>query len=96
MDIEQQKEMTTAITNTKTGEVLSYDYSDLNEFFKRKLIELNARLTGGQAEEDDLDTFLAEAGEPKAEEPKAEEPKKVSVAETIKSRTSEIVDELPF
>lgn len=86
MDIEQQKEMTTAITNTKTGEIQSYDYSDLNEFFKKKLIELNARLTGGQAEEDDLDTFLAEA----------EEPKKVSVAETIKSRTSEIVDDLPF
>ena len=86
MDIEQQKEMTTAITNTKTGEIQSYDYSDLNEFFKKKLIELNARLTGGQAEEDDLDTFLAEA----------EEPKKVNVAETIKSRTSEIVDDLPF
>lgn len=86
MDIEQQKEMTTAITNTKTGEIQSYDYSDLNEFFKKKLIELNNRLTGGQAEEDDLDTFLAEA----------EEPKKVNVAETIKSRTSEIVDDLPF
>lgn len=86
MDIEQQKEMTTAITNTKTGEIQSYDYSDLNEFFKKKLIELNARLTGGQAEEDGLDTFLAEA----------EEPKKVNVAETIKSRTSEIVDDLPF
>lgn len=86
MDIEQQKEMTTAITNTKTGEIQSYDYSDLNEFFQKKLIELNNRLTGGQAEEDDLDTFLAEA----------EESKKVSVAETIKSRTSEIVDELPF
>jgi hypothetical protein len=86
LDIEQQKEMTTAITNTKTGEIQSYDYSDLNEFFKKKLIELNARLTGGQAEEDGLDTFLAEA----------EEPKKVNVAETIKSRTSEIVDDLPF
>ena len=91
MDIEQQKEMTTAIINTKTGGIESYDYSDLNEFFKKKLIELNNRLTGGQAEEDDLDTFLAEA-----EEPKAEEPKKVNVAETIKSRTSEIVDDLPF
>ena len=78
--------MTTAIINTKTGGIESYDYSDLNEFFKKKLIELNNRLTGGQAEEDDLDTFLAET----------EEPKKVSVAETIKSRTSEIVDELPF
>jgi hypothetical protein len=78
--------MTTAITNTKTGEIQSYDYSDLNEFFKKKLIELNARLTSGQAEEDGLDTFLAEA----------EEPKKVNVAETIKSRTSEIVDDLPF
>ena len=76
--------MTTAIINTKTGGIESYDYSDLNEFFKKKLIELNNRLTGGQAEEDDLDTFLAEA-----EEPKAEEPKKVSVAETIKSKTSE-------
>lgn len=86
LDIEQQKEMTTAITNTKTGEIQSYDYSDLNEFFKKKLIELNNRLTGGQAEEEDLDTFLAEA----------EEPKKVNVAETIKSRTSEIVDDLPF
>ena len=88
MDIDQQKEMTTAITNTKTGEVQSYDYSDLNEFFKKKLIELNARLSGGHAEDSDLDA-LSEA---EAEE----EPKKVSVAETIKSRTSEIVDELPF
>lgn len=84
MDVEQQKELTTPITNPKTGKVQSYDYSDLNEFFKKKLVELNSRLTG-ESEDGGLDEFLA-----------AEEPKKVNVAETIKSRVSDAVDDLPF
>lgn len=86
LDVEQQKELTIPITNPKTGKVQSYDYSDLNEFFKQKLVELNTRLTGGQAEDDDLDAFLAET----------EQPKKVNVAETIKSRISNAADDLPF
>nr|DAM98988.1 MAG TPA: hypothetical protein [Caudoviricetes sp.] len=87
MDVEQQKELTTPITNPKTGKVQSYDYSDLNEFFKKKLVELNSRLTG-ESEDDGLDEFLT------AEE--AEEKKKVGVADTIKSRISDTVDDLPF
>ena len=87
LDVEQQKELTTPITNPKTGKVQSYDYSDLNEFFKKKLVDLNSRLTGDN-EDDGFDESSS------AEE--AEEKKKVGVADTIKSRISNTVDDLPF
>ena len=87
MDTEEQKEKATPITNTKTGKIQSYDYSDLNALFKEKLLELDARLR--ESEENDVIDELF------PEEP--EEEKKVSVAETIKARSAtEEVDEFPF
>lgn len=87
MDTEEQKEKATPITNTKTGKVQSYDYSDLNSFFKEKLLELDARLR--ESEENDVIDELF------PEEP--EEEKKINVAETIKARSAtEEVDEFPF
>lgn len=87
MDTEEQKEKATPITNTKTGKVQSYDYSDLNAFFKEKLLELDARLR--ESEENDVIDELF------PEEP--EEEKKMGVAETIKARSAtEEVDEFPF
>lgn len=87
LDTEEQKEKATPITNTKTGKVQSYDYSDLNAFFKEKLLELDARLR--ESEENDVIDELF------PEEP--EEEKKMGVAETIKARSAtEEVDEFPF
>lgn len=87
LDTEEQKDKTIPITNPKTGKVEKYDYSDLNDFFKEKLLELDARLR--ESEENDVIDELF------PEEP--EEEKKMSVAETIKARSAtEEVDEFPF
>lgn len=87
LDTEEQKDKTIPITNPKTQKVEKYDYSDLNNFFKEKLLELDARLR--ESEENDVIDELF------PEEP--EEEKKVSVAETIKARSAtEEVDEFPF
>ena len=87
LDIDQQKELITPVLHPKTQKVEKYDYSDLNSFFKEKLLELDARLR--ESEENDVIDELF------PEEP--EEEKKVSVAETIKARSAtEEVDEFPF
>lgn len=87
MDTEEQKDKTIPITNPKTQKVEKYDYSDLNDFFKEKLLELDARLRENE-ENDVIDELFPE-------EP--EEEKKINVAETIKARSvTEEVDEFPF
>lgn len=87
LDIDQQKELITPVLHPKTQKVEKYDYSDLNAFFKEKLLELDARLR--ESEENDVIDELF------PEEP--EEEKKMGVAETIKARSAtEEVDEFPF
>ena len=87
LDIDEQKELITPVLHPKTQKVEKYDYSDLNNFFKEKLLELDTRLR--ESEENDVIDELF------PEEP--EEEKKVSVAETIKARSApEEVDEFPF
>ena len=86
LDIDQQKELITPVLHPKTQKVEKYDYSDLNSFFKEKLLELDARLR--ESEENDVIDELF------PEEPEEE---KINVAETIKARSAtEEVDEFPF
>lgn len=92
LDVEQQKEFTTPITNPKTGQVKSYDYSELNAFFKGKLIELNDRLVAGGT--DDLDDFLAAAEDLAS----VNDPAPVSAADKLRAKATmeDVADDLPF
>ena len=84
LSIDEQKALTTAITNPKTGELIKTDYSDLNKKFKEELLKLNEKLS--QKSE----------SEPEIELPSDEEDPTVDTETTVNNEIVGSVDDLPF
>jgi hypothetical protein len=53
LSIDEQKELLIPIENPKTKKIEKVDYSDLNEFFKKHLIDLDNRLNPKSAQKEE-------------------------------------------
>lgn len=92
LSIDEQKELLIPIENPKTKKIEKVDYSDLNEFFKKHLIDLDNHLNPKSAQKE-------ENSEENSEENLEKSPKKNSSDISEADMLSQIVDDsddLPF
>ena len=100
LSIEEQKELIIPVLHPKTKKVEKFDYSDLNEHFKKHLIDLDNRLNPKSAKsEENSEENLEKSPEENSEENLEKSPEENSSDISEADMLSQIVDDsddLPF
>ena len=92
MSIDEQKELLIPIENPKTKKIEKVDYSDLNEFFKKHLIDLDNRLNPKSAQKEENSEENLEKSPEKSPEKNSSD---ISEADML-SQIVDDSDDLPF